>query len=318
MTGFVLPLHSAPAQAEQTQAAHVATRLQACNLFSCYNLQWRQSMLWVSVNDTAEMPADEMSEKALIQQISARLERSEVRGVCIDPKVGETHLKAWAEASKQAGKAIYLRVPGGSTPKSLAPSQWTIKRFLDVSATVVGCIAISPILCVIAMLVKMSSPGSIFYQQWRVGNRGKLYQVWKFRSMVANAEALHHQVMGKQEGLHKQENDPRITPIGRWLRKYSLDELPQLINVLKGEMSLVGPRPWAFYDALQVPESGLERLRAMPGITGEWQVMARSNLRDMASVTQCDLNYLKDWSIGRDLRLLLMTFPKVITGFGAC
>ncbi|MFK8183625.1 MAG: heterocyst development glycosyltransferase HepC [Phormidesmis sp.] len=317
MTGYIFPLSSPNTQLSQSNPVSVAMPLQACNLFSVYSLQWRQNILWVSVDAPTEMSENKVQAKYLVQQIYTRLERSSVQAVCIDPKVGETHLKTWAEACKQAGKPVYLRVPGGATPKSMSPSQWTLKRFLDVSATLLGCLIISPILCVIAMLVKMSSPGPIFYQQWRVGNRGKLYQVWKFRSMVANAESLHHQVMGSQQGLHKQENDPRITPIGYWLRKYSLDELPQLINVLKGEMSLVGPRPWAFYDALQVPNSSLERLRAMPGITGEWQVMARSNLRDMHSVTQCDLAYLKGWSIKRDLQLLMMTFPKVITGFGA-
>lgn len=313
MTGYILSRRSAATQASPQQSAEVKTYLPSQNLFAVYNLKWRKNTLWVSLDAPTEM----MPEKVLVEQIFTRLEHSAVRSVCIDPKVGEAHLKAWAEACKKAGRPIYLRVPGGSNPKSTAPSHWQAKRILDITATILGCIVISPILCAIAFLVGMTSSGPIFYRQWRVGNRGKLYQVWKFRSMVANAESLHHQVMGEQEGLHKQENDPRITPIGRWLRKYSLDELPQLINVLSGEMSLVGPRPWALYDALQVPEAGLERLRAMPGITGEWQVMARSNLRDMASVTACDLDYLKDWSIGRDFRLLMMTFPKVLTGFGA-
>lgn len=312
MTGYILSTPSSSAKIASRKSQDI-TSLRSYNLFAVYNLRWRQNILWVSLDAPTEM-----SKKVFEKQIFARLQHSSVRCVCIDPKVGETHLQAWAQACKQAGKPLYLRVPGGSSPRLTSPSEWIAKRFLDVSSTIIGCLLISPILFVIALLVKMSSPGPIFYRQWRVGNRGKLYQVWKFRTMVANAESLHHQVMGQQEGLHKQENDPRITTIGKWLRKYSLDELPQLINVLKGEMSLVGPRPWALYDALRVPESGLERLRAMPGITGEWQVMARSNLRDLASVTECDLAYLRNWSIKRDLRLLLMTFPKVLTGFGAC
>lgn len=312
MTGYILSRASSAAKFSPSHSLDINARIHSCNLFSIYNLKWRQNILWVSLDAPTEM-----TKNILTQQIFARLKHSDVRSVCIDPKVGEKHLQSWAEACKQAKKPLYIRVPGGSNPRSVSPFQWIAKRFLDVSATIVGCIAISPILFVIALLVKMSSPGPIFYRQWRVGSRGRLYQVWKFRTMVANAESLHHKVMGRQAGLHKQENDPRITTTGQWLRKYSLDELPQLLNVLRGEMSLVGPRPWALYDALRVPESGLERLRAVPGITGEWQVMARSNLRDLASVTECDLAYLRNWSIQRDLRLLMMTFPKVLTGFGA-
>ena len=135
--------------------------------------------------------------------------------------------------------------------------------------------------------------------------------------MVVDAEQKHHEVMGNSKGLHKLENDPRVTFIGRWLRKYSLDELPQLFNVLRGEMSLVGPRPWALYDALRLSERGKARLNALPGITGAWQVGGRSNQLDLDAVTKWDLEYLAGWSLISDLQILLMTIPKVISGFGA-
>ena len=120
-----------------------------------------------------------------------------------------------------------------------------------------------------------------------------------------------------QKGLHKLEQDPRITCLGKWLRKYSLDELPQLFNVLRGEMSLVGPRPWALYDALRLEEKGKKRLNALPGITGAWQVTARSKLLDLDAVTNCDLEYLYDWSLVKDLKILMLTVPKVVNGSDA-
>lgn len=169
----------------------------------------------------------------------------------------------------------------------------------------------------VALSIKFNSSGPIFYCQWRVGTRGQLFKIYKFRTMTVDAELKHHEVMKAQEGLHKVENDPRVTFVGKWLRKYSLDELPQLINVLKGEMSLVGPRPWALYDALRLGKLGQQRLNALPGITGAWQVESRSNQLDLNDVTKCDLEYLYSWSLIQDLKILLLTVPKVISGFGA-
>ena len=127
-------------------------------------------------------------------------------------------------------------------------------------------LVLSPVFFVLAWLILISSPGSLFFRQWRVGKGGQLFQIIKFRSMTMDAEKNHHQVMGNQAGLHKHQDDPRVTNLGRWMRRYSLDELPQLINVLRGEMSLVGPRPWALYDALRLGPSAKKRLKALPGI----------------------------------------------------
>jgi len=128
---------------------------------------------------------------------------------------------------------------------------------------------------------------------------------------------MHHQVMTDQDGLHKLENDPRVTSVGRWLRRHSLDELPQLINVLRGEMSLVGPRPWALYDVVRISPDLQQRLNALPGMTGAWQVQARSTQLDISVVNRSDLQYLESWSLRRDFKFLLLTIPKVLSGFGA-
>lgn len=131
-----------------------------------------------------------------------------------------------------------------------------------------------------------------------------------------SAESLHDQVMGDRQGLHQHENDPRITPLGRWLHKYGLDELPQLYNVLRGEISLVGPLPWALDDAVRIQPDVQKRLNALPGITGFWQVKARSKLLSIDVVNRCDLRYLRQWSLWRDLQILLLTVPKALSGFG--
>jgi len=195
--------------------------------------------------------------------------------------------------------------------------KWWLKRLVDWSAAALLMLVVGPLMLGLSVLMLMQSPGSIFFSQWRVGERGKLFRILKFRTMVTGAELYHHQVMGHQAGLHKCEDDPRVTPIGRWMRKYSLDELPQLINVLRGEMSLVGPRPWALYDAVRLSPSVRQRLNALPGITGIWQVTGRSHLRDLDAVNRVDLRYLGNWSLREDFKILLLTVPKVLSGFGA-
>lgn len=280
------------------------------------SLKWRQKKLWVKPAYQAQtfiLPALESN-----QWLLDCLKRSPVKYVCIDPKLGETGIRGWADICKRASKKVFLRLPAY---RKLLESKnsvcWRIKRSMDWIAAALLLLLLSPIMLGLAGAIKISSPGSVFFRQWRVGRRGKLFQIIKFRTMVVEAESQHHEVMGEQLGLHKRQDDPRITPIGRWLRQYSLDELPQLFNVLRGEMSLVGPRPWALYDALRLGNASKQRLNALPGMTGPWQVEARSNLLDLEVVSKWDLDYLCNWSLGKDLKILLMTIPRVISGFGA-
>ncbi|HEY9806135.1 MAG TPA: heterocyst development glycosyltransferase HepC [Candidatus Obscuribacterales bacterium] len=281
-----------------------------------YELKWRQKQLLVRPARTSEklnLPSVE-SQRWLV----ACLKRSPVRLISLAPDVGEEKLRFWADACEQAGKSLFLSIPNTpELPKKRSGISWSIKRLLDRAAAAIAILLLSPVFLGIALLVKLQSPGPIFFCQWRVGERGRLFRIYKFRTMIVNAEQLHHQVMGNQQGLHKHENDPRVTPNGRWLRKYSLDELPQLFNVLRGEMSFVGPRPWALYDAVRISPEVRQRLNALPGITGPWQVMARSNMRDIDTVNRSDLKYLRHWSLWKDLKILLLTVPKVLSGFGA-
>ncbi len=281
-----------------------------------YTLQWRQAQLLVKPSQGVKQP--ELSVLKKQEALVRCLNHSPVRLVRIDPALGETRLRRWADACEQSGKQVFLSIPGNAElPRKLHPLTWYVKRILDWGVAALLLVILSPVLLALALLIRLDSPGSIFFQQWRVGKRGKLFRIIKFRTMVVDAEQLHYQVMADLPGLHKRKDDPRITPLGRWMRKYSLDELPQLINVVRGEMSLVGPRPWALYDAVRLSPEGQRRLNARPGITGLWQVQARGNLLDIEAVNRWDLEYLSTWTLWQDLKLLVTTVPKVLSGSGA-
>ena len=279
-------------------------------------MKWRQKNLWISKeakNNGYTFPA--LTRKYWLVKC---LSNSSIKRICIDRDLGERSIKLWADSCQQSQKPVYLRINSYSElPNCRQTIYWRFKRVLDWLAAVFVLILFSPLMILIALAINISTPGSIFYSQWRIGERGKLFKIYKFRTMKLGAEAQHHKVMANQGGLHKLEKDPRVTFIGSFLRRFSLDELPQLLNVLRGEMSLVGPRPWALYDALRLEKSEFKRLNALPGITGAWQVSSRSELLDLRSVTKCDLEYLSGWSILGDLKILFLTIPKVVTGSGA-
>jgi lipopolysaccharide/colanic/teichoic acid biosynthesis glycosyltransferase len=245
--------------------------------------------------------------------------QSKVSLVRVNPEIGEAKLKNLADVCYRSEKAVCLNLPIESKlPQRDKPITWILKRTLDWLAAFLILLILSPVMLSLAVVIASTSSGSVFFHQWRVGENGKLFRIIKFRTMITDADKLHHLVMSGQTGLHKCEDDPRITNVGRWMRKYSLDELPQLFNVLRGEMSLVGPRPWALYDALRINGDRKRRLNSLPGVTGAWQVSARSTMLDLDAVTDCDLNYLHNWNLWSDLKILLMTVPKVLSGFGAC
>jgi len=236
----------------------------------------------------------------------------------VEPEIGEAKLKQLANVCQRSEKSVFLRLPqADELPQKNKAIAWSVKRMIDWLAALVILFTLSPVMLVLAAIISSTSSGSIFFHQWRVGEHGRLFRIIKFRTMITDADKLHHLVMTGQTGLHKCEDDPRITSVGRWMRKYSLDELPQLFNVLLGDMSLVGPRPWALYDALRINGDGKRRLNSLPGVTGAWQVSARSTMLDLDAVTECDLSYLRNWTLWSDLKILLMTVPKVLSGFGA-
>ena len=206
-----------------------------------------------------------------------------------------------------------------ATPSGLTPEQRMMKRVVDVVLTSIGLLLVLPIMAVVALAIKLDSPGPILFKQRRVGEGGKLFYVYKFRSMVVNAEALQAQV-NKTDAhgnvIHKQKDDPRVTRIGRLIRKTSLDELPQLFNVLQGTMSLVGPRPELPWLVEQYQPWQRKRFLVPQGITGWWQVNGRSE-KPCHLCTEQDLWYIEHYSLWLDLIVMLKTIPALLTGNGA-
>jgi exopolysaccharide biosynthesis polyprenyl glycosylphosphotransferase len=196
---------------------------------------------------------------------------------------------------------------------------YLVKRALDLSLAALGLLALSPILGVLAIWIKFDSEGPVFYAAKRIGRKGRCFDCYKFRTMVTNADKLKADLehMNERKGiLFKIVNDPRITRVGIKLRKYSLDELPQLYNVVRGDMSLVGPRPPIASEVEQYELSHLKRLDVLPGLTGLWQVEARQD-PSFDSYISLDTAYVENWSLVLDLKILLRTVGVVITGTGS-
>ncbi|WP_449372207.1 sugar transferase [Arthrobacter psychrolactophilus] len=206
-----------------------------------------------------------------------------------------------------------------TTPK-LEGGKRVAKRAFDLVGAGLLVIFLSPLFAVLAILTKLSSPGPIFYTQERVGVRGRTFNMIKFRSMIVNADAQLAGLLNAQgtadKPLFKVENDPRITPVGRVLRKYSLDELPQLFNVLLGNMSLVGPRPQRDGEVALYDDAAKRRLYVQPGMSGLWQVSGRSNLTWEESI-RLDLYYVENWSLITDISILFKTAKAVVASQGA-
>ncbi len=211
-----------------------------------------------------------------------------------------------------------LNVTGISGPARPA-WQLGIKRALDVFVSLAALIVLSPLLAVMALAIKLSSPGPALYE-WRVvGQGGRPFTGYKFRTMVVNADKLKAELMAQNEmqgPVFKMKQDPRVTPVGRALRKFSLDELPQLWSVLKGDMSLVGPRPPLQSEYAQFTEYQKQKLSVKPGITCLWQISGRNEIRDLDDWVKLDLEYIEHWSLWLDVKILALTLVAVVRGTG--
>jgi exopolysaccharide biosynthesis polyprenyl glycosylphosphotransferase len=206
-----------------------------------------------------------------------------------------------------------------STPE--ASWQSVLKLILDHVGALLLLILLLPVLIVVALLVKLTSPGPILFRQARSGLNGQPFTIYKFRTMVTNAEQLKAELLAMNEmtgPVFKVSSDPRITPLGRLLRRKSIDELPQLFNVLKGEMSLVGPRPLPVDEVKRFHDlAHRRRLSVKPGLTCLWQISGRNDVKDFKDWVRLDLEYIDNWSLWLDLKILWQTVPVVITGNGA-
>lgn len=205
------------------------------------------------------------------------------------------------------------------TLSNLASVNSKAKRAIDIIGAFIGLTITAIFYPLIAFAIYLENPGPIFFTQTRVGFKGTTFKIWKFRSMITDAEKLKCLVTNEAEGfIFKNENDPRITRVGKFLRKTSLDELPQFFNVLKGEMSLVGTRPPTPDEVSQYLPHHFQRLNVKPGLTGEWQVNGRSRVRDFEEIVKMDVAYQQKWSLAYDLKLIIKTIKIVFTKHGAC
>lgn len=237
--------------------------------------------------------------------------------VTIQPPQEQTGVRL----SVSSGKArIFPILPTRDVRRDRQPVQFALKRLVDIVVSIIGLLFLLPLLLIIAIAIKIDSRGPVIFSQTRAGLGGKPFRMFKFRTMVADADKIKMELQHLNESgdirLFKIKNDPRVTRVGKWLRKLSLDELPQLINVIRGDMSLVGPRPFFTSDLEAYEDEHFERLWVVPGITGLWQVSGRSDILDFEEVVALDRKYIREWNIWKDLKILARTVPAAI-GRGA-
>jgi exopolysaccharide biosynthesis polyprenyl glycosylphosphotransferase len=209
-------------------------------------------------------------------------------------------------------------------PLRLSRSSRLIKRTVDLTGAAVGLVVLAPLFFLVAVAIKLDNRGPVFFRQVRAGEGRRLFRIWKFRSMVVDAEERKtelahlnkHLAPGGDPRMFKIDRDPRVTRIGTILRRASLDELPQLINVLMGEMSLVGPRPLILEETSHVGDWAMRRLDLRPGITGLWQVLGRDDI-SFEEMVRLDYRYVTGWSLGKDFSLLVKTIPSLVNSRGS-
>ena len=207
------------------------------------------------------------------------------------------------------------------TAPSLKGPQLIAKRALDLIGAGIGLVVLSPVIAILAVLIKLGSPGPVFFTQERVGQGGRRFKIFKLRTMVDGAEGKRDELLSQSvygdPRLFKVPSDPRMTRLGRWLRQTSLDELPQLVNVLRGDMSLVGPRPPLPCEVALYEAHHYARFDVKPGMTGPWQVAGRNDVTDFERVVALETEYIRNWSLASDLAILLRTTPAVLRMEGA-
>jgi lipopolysaccharide/colanic/teichoic acid biosynthesis glycosyltransferase len=211
------------------------------------------------------------------------------------------------------------RVAYAVHPSAVHPRAYRFKRVADIAASAGLLVALSPFFAAVAALGKAASPGPVFYVSWRVGVGEEPFPCYKFRTMCVGADVQQEELESRNEAdgcLFKIRDDPRVTRIGGFLRRTSLDELPQLVNVLRGQMSMVGPRPLPLRDVARMDTRYRSRHAVLPGMTGLWQISARGSLAAQRMM-ELDLEYIRTWSLGLDLRILLRTVGVVVKGKGA-
>lgn len=248
------------------------------------------------------------------EQLGEVLETAGLAGVPVRVLLNEVFGQSGVQVETLGGKATLV-----TAPDQRDPYLRLIKRGLDFGLALLAVIVLSPLLALISLAIVVTMGRPIFFVQKRAGLNGRVFFIYKFRTMILNARQTQAQLTQGNEmsgPVFKIKQDPRITPLGRFLRKFTLDELPQFFNVLRGELSIVGPRPLANYEARKVPHWARRRYSVQPGLTCYWQVMGRNKL-SFEEWMRLDLRYIDEWSLWTDFKLMLMTVPAVFFSRGA-
>jgi lipopolysaccharide/colanic/teichoic acid biosynthesis glycosyltransferase len=230
-------------------------------------LQWRRGQLLVKL--PCEQKQQYLPSLDKQESLVECLQHSSVSLVRIDPKLGEAKLTFWANACEEAGKPMFLSIPRERKLSNVTPSRKWLKFFIEWLAALMFLVAASPIMLGLLVLMRVYSPGAIFKREWHVGERGKLFRIVKFRTIQTNT--------------YGGEGEQNMTSLGSWMHKYSLDNLPQLLNVLRGDMHLTGRRSWKLEDAIALNPEGQRRLNKAPGLTSSWEVETESSLLHLDS-----------------------------------
>lgn len=278
---------------------------QADNKMEC-SLRWRQGKLWVnSMVREKDIPLPALANG---DWFLACLTKSRATAVCIDPSLGGEVISLWAQACQAAQKPLFLRIPASPhRPANQKPWAWAIKRGCDRIAALLLLVVLSPLLLIVAGLVKVQDNGPLLSAEWRVGQRGQMIQLLKFRTAANTTGHLTGNI-----GIEVQPTDLPITPAGQWLKRSHLDKLPLLFNVLRGDMSLVGPHAWAIYEILALPPELRVQLHTLPGITGSLRRFAHFPKAPPRLVVLKELQELRQWSLWKDLKQLTATTLQIL------
>jgi lipopolysaccharide/colanic/teichoic acid biosynthesis glycosyltransferase len=268
------------------------------------SLQWKCGILWVG----RAKNHNNLAALQNIQWLKKCLKNSSANLVCVDLSLGETEIEFWADACKQVKKKIFVRLAPGSRRSEIQPPlSWIIKSIFDKVIAVLLLFLFSPTFLLLIVLLRLKSQNSIFSRDWKIGKGGRLFQTLKFQlsegiKIQGHSEAEHHEI------LNTQKNSIESEALNRWMQKYSLDKLPQLINVLWGEMSIVGPRALTLHDVIQINSKYRYYLHCLPGILNPCSAKINQSPSDIKQSIYLEYKYLEKWNLMKDIKILLKTF----------
>jgi lipopolysaccharide/colanic/teichoic acid biosynthesis glycosyltransferase len=267
------------------------------------SLRWKCGILWVNREHNHD---NHLAALENLQWVKKCLKHSFAHLVCIDSSLGEAEVDFWADSCKQVKKPIFVRISSHSRRlKVYRPFSRIFKILSDRIVSAFLLLLLSPFILIVIVLMNLASQGSIFSQEWRVGKRGRLFQIIQLRSMSQDIQMQYRSVSGTQRSLSKNGHNTNIALLGLWMRKYALDKIPQLMNVLRGEMSIVGPRALTLHDAIETNSKYRPIFCVLPGILSPCHLESYSSLTDIDRANYFEFEYLRNWSLWKDIQILL-------------